>query len=93
MTGMNRAAVEIAQRVIQAAEHAGTSVSSLQEELSAAEQLLGNDEERLELLGAIAHDMRAVLNASVSRPLHLPQEFEAHLHLLRHLSLVQTWVN
>jgi hypothetical protein len=45
------------------------------------------------LLGAIAHDMRAVLDASVSRPLHLPEDFEAHLHLLRHLSLVPTWVN
>jgi hypothetical protein len=91
MTGLNRAAVEIAQRVIQAAE--GSSVSSLHQELSVAEQLLGDDEERLELLGAIAHDMRAVLDASLSRPLRPEEDFEAHLHLLRHLSLAPTWVN
>ena len=91
MTGMNIAPVEIAQRVIQAAECA--NVSSLHQELSIAEQLLGNDEERLELLGAIAHDMRAALNASVSGALSLTENFEAHLHLLRNLSLAQTWVN
>jgi K+-sensing histidine kinase KdpD len=91
MTGTNRAIVEIAQRVIQAAETA--NVSSLYQELGAAEQLLENDEERLELLGAIAHDMRAVLGAGGARPLMLKQDFEPHLHLLRHLSLAHEWVN
>jgi hypothetical protein len=91
MSALNRAAIEIAQRVIEAAETA--SISSLNQELGAAEQLLGNDEERLELLGAIAHDMRAVLDASASSPLKLREDFQPHLQLLRHLTLVQRWVN
>ncbi len=91
MSGSNRAAMEIAQRVIEAAEAA--SVSSLNQELGAAEQLLGDDEEHLELLGAIAHDMRAVLDTTASTPLSLREDFQPHLQLLRHLTLVERWVN
>jgi len=87
----SKASVEIAERVIRAAE--GASFSSLHRELRVAEQLLGNEEERLELLGAIAHDMRASLDASGSPSLRLQDNFEPHLHLLRHLSRPIRWVN
>jgi len=88
----------IARRVIRAVE--GAPLDSLRNELHAAEQFASSlvdaeaaktgDQERSELLGAIAHDMTARLagaHPNVSR------ELRPHVTLLYHLSGPRGWVN
>ena len=82
-------AARIARRVVQAAESA--SFASLSKELLAAEHLNGEqpaseEEERLELLGAIAQEMRAAIDTSQCQAADLGDTLEPHLALLRHLS-------
>ena len=77
-------AAQIAWRVVQAAESA--SFDALSAELGVAEELAGWEEERLELLGAIARDMRAALAKSASPAEGLRNSLAPHLQLLRHLS-------
>jgi hypothetical protein len=76
----------IAQRVIQALEAA--SLDSLRKELQAAELFADRDheEERSELLGAIAHEMTATLAGSPSAHTALRGELSPHVQLLYHLS-------
>ena len=75
---------QIAQRVIQAAESA--SFDSLSRELGIAEQFASQEEERLELLGAIAHEMRTALAGSPHAQGTLHDTLGPHLQILRHLS-------
>ena len=79
----NLDATVIARRVIEAAESG--SCEALAGQLSETELLVGHPEERLELLGAIAHDMRVRLA--------LHDSLKPHLDLLRHLSREREWVN
>ena len=81
----------IARRMIRAAESA--SFDALSMELGAAELLAGRDEERLELLGAIARDMRAAIASSTCPAEDLRDSLIPHLQLLRHLSQSRVWVN
>jgi hypothetical protein len=67
----------IARRVLNAAENG--SLTLLGHELRAAEPLIEEREERLELLGAIAQDMRRQLSEG-------PSVWGPHLRLLRHLA-------
>ncbi len=82
---------QIAQRVIQAAESA--SFDSLSRELGFAEQFASQEEERLELLGAIAHEMRAALAGSSHDRGNLHETLGPHLQILRHLSKPKFSIN
>ena len=77
-------AARIARRVVQAAESA--SFASLSMELGVAEQLAGDEEERLELLSAIAREIRIVLDTAEYSSEDLGDTLGPHLALLRHLS-------
>lgn len=85
MTQQTQLAV-VAQRVIQAVEAA--SLDSLRQELHAAEVFANRDreEERSELLGAIAQEMTATLAGSGSPRSALRRELGPHIRLLYHLS-------
>lgn len=89
-------AARIARRVVQAAESASFASLSMElilaEQLT-AEQLAGEEEERLELLGAIAREMRAALDTAQSTAVDVGDALEPHLALLRHLSQSRTWLN
>lgn len=74
----------LAQRVIQAAETAG--FDSLNRELGNAERLATQEEERLELLAAITHEMRAALSGAGGSASGVREALGPHLELLRHLS-------
>ena len=82
---------QIARRMVRAAESA--SFDALSMELGAAELLAGRDEERLELLKAIARDMRAAIATSTCPTEDLRDSLRPHLQLLRHLSQFKVWVN
>ncbi len=82
---------QIAQRVIQAAESA--SFDSLSRELGIAEQFATQEEERMELLGAIAHEMRATLAGSPHDRGTLHDALGPHLQILRHLSKPKFSIN
>ena len=84
-------AAQIARRMVRAAESA--SFEALSMELGAAELLAGRDEERLELLKAIARDMRAAIDSSNCPAEDLRDSLIPHLQLLRHLSQFRVWVN
>lgn len=74
----------MAQRVIHAAETAG--FDSLSRELGNAERFATQEEERLELLAAITHEMRATLAVAGGSTSDMREALGPHLQLLRHLS-------
>jgi hypothetical protein len=80
---------QIAKRMVCAVEAANPD--SLNAELCRAERFAAEEEERLELLGAIAHDIRDTLARSQSSD--LSEALGPHLELLRHLAAGQAWVN